>query len=221
MPDLIVHIPNHGYSNTNYLYISWLDANHYVSDKTTNSFKLTTTSGGSIYIQFTGSVISGSVREVTGAATTTITGLDHLEGELVYVLSNGISLGLYTVSGGSVTVLSSVFSYSVGLAYESTLQPMKLDISGLGLATTKKVAKVIASLNKTVGGKIGTDAQNLDNIKYRDAGGAGVEFPYFTGDVEQTLPGGYGRSGNVMVKQTDPQPMTVLSFTFDIGARND
>ncbi|KKN70121.1 hypothetical protein LCGC14_0434460 [marine sediment metagenome] len=221
MPDLIVYIPDHGYSNTDFLYISWLDANHYVSDKTANSFKLTTTSGGATYIQFSESIISGSVREETESAVTTITGLDHLEGEQVYVLSNGVSLGLHTVSGGSVTVLSEVFSYSVGLAYESTLQPMKLDISGLGLATTKKVAKVIASLNKTVGGQIGTDAQHLDNIKYRDAGGTGDEFPYFTGDVEQTLPGGYGRSGDVMVKQTDPQPMTVLSFTFDLGVRND
>lgn len=221
MADLIIHMPNHGYSNTNYLYISWLDANYYVSNKTANSFKLTTTSGGAVYVQFTESVISGSVREATGSPITTITGLDHLEGEHVYVLANGISLGLYTVSGGSVTVLSSVLSYSVGLAYESTLQPMKLDIAGLGLATTKKIAKVIVSLNKTVRGKIGTDAQNLDNIKYRDAGRTGDEFPYATGDFEQTLPGGYGRSGDVMVKQTDPYPMTVLSFTFDIGARND
>ena len=221
MADLIVYMPNHGYSNTEFLYISWLDANYYVSDKTDNSFKLTTTSGGAIYIQFTESVISGSVREETGTGTTVITGLDHLEGEQVYVLSNGVSLGLHTVSGGSVTVLANVFSYSVGLAYESTLQPMKLDISGLGLATTKKVSKVILSLNKTIGGQVGTDAQNLDNIKYRDAGGTGDEFPYATGDFEQTLPGGYSRSGDVMVKQTDPQPMTVLSFTFDLGVRND
>jgi hypothetical protein len=221
MPDLFVYLPNHGYANQDHLYVSWLDANYYVSDKTDNAFKLTTTAGGAVYVEHTSSVISGFVREVTTSPIVSITGLDHLEGEQVYVLSNGISLGFHTVSSGSVTVLKSVYSYSVGLPYESILQPMKLDISGLGLATTKKISKVIVSLNKTVGGQVGADAQHLDPIKYRDAGDSDEEFPFFTGEVEQTLFGGYDRSGDVMVKQTDPQPMTVLSFTFDLGARND
>ena len=213
MPDLFLHIPNHGYSDEDLLFVSWLNANYYVSDKTT--------AGGAVYIQFIESVTNGFVREVTESGVTTITGLDHLEGESVQVTSNGIYLGLFTVSNGSITVLTSVFSYTVGLPFESTLQPMKLDLSNLGLATTKKVSKVILSLNKTVGGKIGVNAQNLDSIVYRDAGADSEEFPYFTGDVEQTMPGGYSRSGDVMIKQDEPYPMTILAFTFDVGAAND
>ncbi len=221
MADLFLHIPNHGYSDEDLLFVSWLDANYYVSDKTQNAFKLTTTAGGAVYIQFGESVTAGFVREVTGSGITTITGLNHLEGELVQVTSNGIYLGLFTVASGSISVLTSVFSYTVGLPFESTLQPMKLDLSNLGLATTKKVSKVIISLNKTVAGKVGTGTQKLNSIVYRDAGSSDEEFPYFTGDREQTMPGGYSRAGDVMVKQDEPYPMTVLALTFDVGARND
>ncbi len=221
MPTLTVYMPNHGYSGTVNVYVSWLDANYWTADETDDSFKLTTTDGGAVYVQFESSIIDGYVREVTGSAITTITGLDHLEGEQVYVLSNGVSLGLFTVASGSVTVLTEVISYAVGLPYESTLQPMKIDLSGLGLAVTKKPSKVVITLNKTVAGKVGPNPQNLDNIKYRDAGSSEEEFPYFTGDVELTLPGGYNRAGDIMIKQDEPYPITVLSLTLDIGAAND
>ncbi len=222
MADLFVFLPNHGYVSTVNVYVSWLDGNFWTANETQNAFKLTTTDGGAIYVQFSESVIDGFVREVTEAGVTSITGLDHLEGEQVYVTSNGISLGLFTVSSGSVTVLTNVFNYTVGLPYESTLQPMKIDLDGIGLASTKKIPKALLSLNKTVGGKVGPNAQNLDAIKYRDAGDTtSKEFPYFTGDVSVPLPGGYNRNGDIMVKQSEPSPITVLAFTLDLGANND
>ena len=81
MPDLFLHIPNHGYSGNVNVYVSWLDANYWTSDETANAFKLTTTEGSSTYIQFSESVTDGFVREVTENGVTTITGLNHLEGE--------------------------------------------------------------------------------------------------------------------------------------------
>ena len=88
MADLILYIPNHKYSDDDMIFVSWLDANYYVSDKNDNTFKLATTSGGSTLVQFTETVIEGYVREIDIVGVTTITGLDHLEGETVTVTSS-------------------------------------------------------------------------------------------------------------------------------------
>ena len=111
MPDLILYIPNHGYSNTDKLYVSWLGANYFVSDKGDDSFKLATTSGGATLIQFTETITEGFVRQVAVGGITTITGLDHIEGETVKVTSGGNVIGTETVSGGSVTVSSTIFTF--------------------------------------------------------------------------------------------------------------
>ena len=157
MADLLVYLPNHGYTNGSDtpVFVSWLDANFYTSDEGADSFKLATMSGGAILVQFTETVTDGFVREfddTTGA--TTISGLDHLEGETVKVTSNGAVVGTETVSGGSITVSSDLFTYAVGIGYNATLIPMDIDLEGTGLSTTKRPNRVIINLNETIGGRI-------------------------------------------------------------------
>lgn len=223
MPDLIILIPNHDLADDDEIFVSWLNANRFVSDKTSDSFKLATTSGGSVLEQFSVSITDGFVRETSSsAAITTISGLGHLEGELVQLTVSGAFVGLFTVSSGAITVPSAVYNeYNIGMSYNSTVQPMKIDLEGTGLSVTKKPNRVIISLHNTIGGQIGPDTSNLDNIVYRKAGASGEEFPYFTGDLEISLPGGYSRQGNIVVRQSEPLPMTVLALTVDVGAAND
>ncbi len=223
MPDLLVSVPNHGFANDDEIFVSWLNGNRFVSDKTANSFKLATTSGGSTLEQFSLSITDGFIRVTTsGSATTTISGLSHLEGQLVQLTVSGSFVGLFTVSSGAITVPSAVYNeYNVGMGYDSTVQPMKLDLQGTGLSVTKKPNRVVISLHETIGGEIGPDLSNLDTIIYRKAGASGEEFPYFTGDLEISLAGGYSRQGNIVVRQNQPLPMTVLALTVDVGVAND
>lgn len=223
MADLIVFIENHGFSNDDEVFVSWLNVNRFVSDKTADSFKLALSSGSSVLEEFSISITEGFVRETdSSAATTTISGLNHLEGELVQFTSSGSFVGLFTVSDGAITVSSAIYNeYTVGMSYDSTLQPMKLDLQGTGLSVTKKINRAVISLHNTIGGMIGPDTANLDNIVYRDAGASGEEFPYFTGDREISLAGGYSRQGDIVVRQNEPLPMTVLALTVDVGASND
>lgn len=223
MPDLILLIPNHGFSNDDELFISWLSVNRFVSDKTQDSFKLATTSGGSTLEQFDISITDGFVRVSTAAAAvTTISGLSHLEGELVQLTLSGSFAGLFTVSNGTITVPFAVYTeYNIGMGYNSTIQPMKVDLQGTGLSVTKKINRVVISLHNTIGGQIGPDTSNLDNIVYRKAGASGEEFPYFTGDLEISLAGGYSRAGNIVIRQSKPYPMTILSLTLDVGISQD
>lgn len=213
MPDLILNIPNHGYSESTFVFISWLDDRFYVRDEDTNSFKISSTDDDLNFAQFTETITDGFVREVSEIGSTTIDGLEHLEGELVSVTSDGAVVGSSTVVNGSISLASDVFTYAVGKTYEATLIPMDLDIEGTGLATTKRPNRVIINLNETIGGKIGQDTANLVNIPDVDT---------ITTDFREiSLPGGYTRDTDVVVKQTEPLPMTVLSLTYDIGASRD
>jgi len=220
MPDLIVHIPNHGYSISDSITVSWITGNFFVRDPdndpsiSADSFLISSTDDDLNLVQFTETIKDGFVREIdTSEGTTVITGLEHLEGETVKVTSEGAVVATETVSNGSITLPSDVFTYAVGKRYEATLVPMDLDIEGTGLATTKRQNRVIINLNETIGGKIGQDASKLESIPNVDT--------LTTGHREISLPGGYTRATDVVVRQDQPLPMTVLSLTYDVGANRD
>ena len=221
MADLVIYLPNHGYSDDDPVYVSWLDYYGYVTDEQTNSFKID--DGAGDILQHVSTITDGYILQYDDTGdVTTITGLTHLIAEDVSVTGSGALIGDYTVSaGGEIALTSTVYDYVVGIPYEATLQPMKIDLSGLGLGVTKKLARVVVSLAGTVGGKIGPDTGNMDNFVFRKVDEAGDEFPYFTGDIEVKLPGGYSRQGDIVVRQSDPRPMTVVALTIDIGGNND
>jgi hypothetical protein len=178
-----------------------------------NSFKLATTSGGATLIQFSETITDGFVRPITETGTSIITGLEHLEGETVKVTSNGVVVTTAIVSSGSITVPIMLFTYAVGLGYNATLVPMDIDLDGTGLSTTKRPNRVIINLNETIGGRIGQDTGAMVNIPDVDT---------LTTDFREiSLPGGYTRDTDVVVQQTEPLPMTVLSLTYDMGAARD
>ncbi len=146
---------------------------------------------------------------------TTITGLDHLEGETVQVFGDGLIQATKVVSSGQITAETTAAKYQVGLGYTSTLKPMKIDLGQIGLASMKRVNRAFTSLFKTIGGEIGPDTSNMVNLQ--DSAGTVL----FTGDDETKPKGGWNRNGDVIVRQTNPVPMTVVALTLDIGAERD
>ena len=152
-------------------------------------------------------------------ATSTITGLSHLEGETVAVFADGAVFDNATVSSGQITlkdatVTTTASTVQVGLPYTSTLKPMKLDLAQLGLATTKKINRIVISCYNTIGGVVGRDTTNTDPIK---SDWTDLE----TDDYEVPFNSRYSRSGDIVVMQEDPAPMTVVAITMDVGASND
>ena len=145
----------------------------------------------------------------TGGSVT-ISGLGHLEGETVAVLGDGIDLGTFTVSGGSITLDNAVTTAQVGLAYTSTLKPSKLDIEGMGIALTKKITRAILSFYQTLGGEFGVDTSNMDSVPYEDTN-------LFTGTVIVPFDGGYEREGDIIIRQTQPMPMTTRGLILPLG----
>ena len=68
----------------------------------------------------------------SGSATSTLSGLHHLEGEEVSVFGDGRDLGDFTVTAGAIDLgEAEVETASVGLAYAATLESMNLVKPGL------------------------------------------------------------------------------------------
>ena len=101
-----------------------------------------------------------------GDETTTLTGLDHLEGEVVDVIGEGAAQTNKTVSSGSITIDNATEQAKVGLLYTSDLQTMRLD-EGYTETTqtkTKRIYDLSVRFQDTVGAKVGPNAANLTSI---------------------------------------------------------
>ncbi len=160
----------------------------------------------------------------SGSAATTISGLDHLEGESVSILANGSTHPNKTVSSGSVTLDRSATKAHIGLGFDSTLQTMRVDAGGTeGTAQgkIKRIHDVTLRLFRTVGIQVGSSETEIDRIPFRSSADAmGSALSMFTGDKELEFRGGFDNDGFIVVKQNQPLPTTVLAIfprlqTFD------
>jgi hypothetical protein len=76
-------------------------------------------------------------------------------------------------------------------------------------------------LYRSVGLKVGRDADNLDVVPFRSSAAAMDEaIALYTGDKEIELNGNYDTDGQITIRQDQPLPMTVLAVyatlsTFD------
>jgi hypothetical protein len=220
MSDLICYLPNHGYANDTPVLVDIPPLTgivYYVSDRTQNSFKLAVTSGGSYLVQYITSQPSGSIRRVdSGSSTTSITGLDHLEGQIVYLTSNGEIVGQYTVANGAITVAENIYAYQVGLPYSMKVKSMRIEVANAPMTTQKKI-KRITELGirylKSIGGKIGQEINDVEHLQDLDC-----EFNTKSKDVAVLNKYGYDPDSYVVVKSDLPYPFTLISImtTLDV-----
>ena len=151
-----------------------------------------------------------------GSATTTISGLDHLEGQTVSVLADGATHPDKVVSSGGITLERSATKVKVGLGYTSLLQTMRIDAgaqNGTSQSKTKRIYEITARLYESIGIEIGPDLTNMERIPFRSSANpmdSGVNV--FTGDKDIEFRGNYETDGFIFVRQTQPLPLTVLSL---------
>lgn len=152
----------------------------------------------------------------SGAAATNVTGLSHLEGKTVAVVTaNPTGATTRVVSGAT---LDRPLSYSatkitVGLPYYPTLKPMPIqpDLNGTGILGKKsKIIEAYAKFYQTYGGKVGSTVDDLKSIPF----GTGTEavlqeetvlLPYPDTDPSLEPP-------TIVIQQNLPWPMTVQSI---------
>ncbi len=153
----------------------------------------------------------------SGSSTTTLSGLSHLEGQVVSILADGSTHADKTVSSGSITLDRSVTSAVVGLNYDSVLQTMRIEggaAEGTAQGKTKRISKVVLRLFETVGAKVGPSLTSLETIPFRTtSSNLGQPVPtLLAGDKEIEFRDDYNTDGFIFVKQDQPLPLTVLAI---------
>ena len=152
----------------------------------------------------------------SGSAASTISGLDHLEGQTVSILADGATHPDKTVSSGSVTLDRSALNVKVGLAYRSLLQTMRLNAgsqNGTSQGKTKRIYDITVRMFETIGVEVGPNLNDMERIPFRSSADLMDEgIPPFTGDKEVEFRGNYETDGFIFVRQTQPLPFTILSL---------
>lgn len=157
---------------------------------------------------------------------TSVTGLDHLEGETVAVQIDGEDDGTdYTVSSGAITLESAATYVHVGLRYTGRLTTMPLNIGAMvgtaqALTTTvNRLGVLFRHARKTL---YGTDLYRLEEVKNRDISSVAYRPDRLMTNVEfLNIPDGYSKRKYVHIIQATANPCTVQGILPFVDTTNE
>ena len=154
----------------------------------------------------------------SGAAATTISGLGHLEGETVAVLADGAVQTARMVSGGSITLDSAATKVHVGLAFtaDAKLLPLAFESQALGQGRRKNVNAAYLRVDRSSGILAGPDEGHLTEFKQRTTEPYGTPAALASGEIRVDVSPSWGDSGQILVRQQNPLPLTLLSVSLDV-----
>lgn len=160
--------------------------------------------------------LSAIAAQAWALTASTITGLDHLEGQTVAILADGATHATKTVASGSITLDRPAAMAHVGLSAPCKLKTMRLEAGsadGTAQGKTKRVHRGIVRLLDTVGGRAGPNTAKADSILFRKASMAMDEpVPAFSGDKQIAWPSGYETDAYLQYSNDEPLPATVVAF---------
>ena len=161
-----------------------------------------------------------------GPGTTTLSGLDHLDGKAVVANANGAAHGPMQVVGGAITLDYEVTTASVGLAYTSTMKTTPLVPKTYRMDTRGKLQrayKLIVHFFESMGLEIGNDGDPFNKyspILFRTPQDAmDVAIPLFTGTKDFNFSMSDNRLPQIEIRTTTPLPSNILQLIaeFSIG----
>lgn len=145
--------------------------------------------------------------EYDSTETTTITGADHLEGEQIIVLADGVEVHR-TVVNGSFSLDTAAAHIIYGLSNVYKLQPMRFDISidGTTKGTLKRFAELVVSFLKSLDVQYGIDMNSLYDVPFEDIDAEN------TGDVVLNIDGGFSVEDPIIITGSGPFPCIVRAM---------
>ena len=220
-PVVITTLLPHNYSNGDHVRIrgvkgmTQLNGNAYeVANKTGSTYELNDFAAGDIDgTAFSAYASAGQSRQMT----TAISGLSHLEGEVVDVVGDGAAQPQETVVGGAITIDLEAGEVHVGLHYDSDFKSLKLvpitRAGALDSTRLKRITGISLRLHDSMGGLAGPDADNLDPIIYREPSDPMTQaLEPESDDFELTFEDSWEAGIEVFVRQSLPLPFTLLAL---------
>ncbi len=151
-----------------------------------------------------------------GPPVTIVSGLDHLEGQTVAILADGIAHPDRTVSAGAISLEWAAGIVHVGLGYTSLIETLPIEMrtgQGTSQARRRQVSEARVLLRRSIGGKTGRSAQTLEWLLDRDGADAFDRSPKLAdGYRTVTLAGPWDDAGRLLIVQDQPYPMTILAL---------
>lgn len=162
--------------------------------------------------------------EYTGVATSSFTGLGHLEGETVQIFHSGTEFDTGVVSGGIVSISSSVTQAVIGKQYTTTLTtfPVEFNLSsGATVGSKKRIYSIVPCFFRTMNGQYGLEGQFVTATMYPILFNEwpdttnGSEAP-FTGQIKLSIDGGWDSEVRVKFIQDEPYPFNLTALVTNI-----
>lgn len=152
-----------------------------------------------------------------GTATTTMAGLDHLEGARVSILADGAPHPEQVVSGGEVTLQWAASKIIAGVPFYATLEPTFLETADPGSITKafkKRITRASIEFWQSLGCELSAnDGVTWSTIEFRNVADYMDQAPpLFSGIKTTNLTAGSDRQATVILRSTQPTPMNVLSL---------
>jgi len=183
---------------------------YYVRDKTTNTFKLALSSGGTA-IAYTD---AGS--GTSSWATKQVTGLSHLEGESVQIYYDGMQHPNETVSSGSIILDNALgTTVVVGLPYSGEIETLEPTAPENQQSYTKHLISISLLIEESLGIQI-QYIDLLEDILFRSTQDLmGLPLDLFSGRKKLALSGIPWEDYDVKIVSNGPFPMQINSIVLE------
>lgn len=169
-------------------------------------------------------VVPASLRGISatrwGIAATTISALDHLEGKTISALADGNVAPQMVVTGGAVTLDGPALVAHLGLPITADFETLDITLSGnqAFLANQKRINHLTVLCQESRGIFAGPDLQHLKEYKQRSTENYGEPITLLTGRAEMVIPANWNANGRIVIRQSDPLPLTILGVIPNVHA---
>ena len=143
----------------------------------------------------------------------TFSGLDHLEGQAVSILSDANVEPQKVVTGGSITLEKAGAVVHAGLPIAAVIETLDVNLNGNETLLDKKKLFTKASLLVNESRGVFAATPGCEFYEYAQRYDEFYDEPVDpkTGTIELQLDANWGKNGRLIVKQDDPLPMTILA----------
>ena len=151
---------------------------------------------------------------VAGSGMTSVSGLEHLEGENVAILCDGAKIAERTVSGGSVSLDYPTDIAIIGRPYEYTVIPMFLESQGT-MGATKKITNAIVKLWKSGTCKMRINEGDWSTLSFPNLQSSQAPLLQTGDSAKVTVNGDWSRNTAIELQGRSPLPLNVQAITLE------
>jgi hypothetical protein len=138
-------------------------------------------------------------------------GLDHLEGQTVAVIADGVDIGRFVVVNGTVTIPTPALVVHIGLPIIADFETLNLASARSDISDKKKMINAVEIIvDKSKGFKIGPDVDHLDDYKLNSVESYDSD-NLVSGNIDVGINSTWNKIGRLFIRQAKAEPVNILA----------